>query len=281
MDPPRQSSRTEITVGLNMLLIIFSINNIFMPMHKNIDEGSDGHKNETKNNATDFPDQDVAYEAATFLGMAFGCLSAGLATYWLGCPKTISRIMGKLVVLSSMLLAAASHYHEHGKLSDAARLALTFAVCAATFGFYLVLYVYTVESVPKSWRFNVGFFCIATSWFFSRLFSRLLVLALETFCQAVLVNACILFVLIIFQDCVRFSSPCGNGGEFESLKELLGNCLALRYVACLSYLWFIYGYTYYGLIHGIPSLSDNLLLAWIYACLLDLLSTVIGYTMCR
>ena len=169
------TSRYGLCLVLHFLLSVAILNDVFLPHHHDLVNDAE---NATANGSSisaahDIPDHHdtIHYKLATYLGLGFGSIVAGLAGYWLDCPKTLCRFLARVVVLTGLLFIAVAH---RGNMSLATEVTVRFTKCAANIGFFLVNYTYTMESVPDSWRLAVGLAGYGLSWSLSRLVSLLL-----------------------------------------------------------------------------------------------------------
>ena len=135
--------------------------------------------------------------------------------------------------------------------------------------------------MPDSWRLAVALCGFGLSWSLSRLVSVVLILVTQCMYLSILISTSTVFVLSMLQDCFSFSNNRYQNGKRETVKDVVQNRLAIRYVCLLCLLWFMHGYVYYGLAHGIDSLSSNLVSSKLFVISMDVLSKFFGFIICR
>ncbi len=218
--------------------------------------------------------ENLTFMVVIYTGFGTGALAAGLTSYFTS-PKQITKISSKLLILFSMLGACVIND------SVAVHHVVWFFIGFCAFAWWAIAFIHTVESVPGNWIVYVGVGLFGLGWSMARLYSILLVVLIEDWKSRLFWNSFFLFCIITAQDVIPFpklknTAEDSKNGK-ETMADLFRNSYGRRYFVCLTVLWMVHGYIFYGISHQIYNDSLN---ANVYDSVTDAIAILLALFLC-
>ena len=110
-----------------------------------------------------------------------------------------------------------------------------------------------MECIPPSWRVFVGLLGIGLQWTCARLYAHLANALFASFASELFWNAIVIIVVSGLVELARVPRRPETTEEYEThcwSRLFWSNKFGQRHIAILTTLWFLHGYTYFGLAHG-------------------------------
>ena len=186
---------------------------------------------------------DVNFKVAFFFGLIFGSVLGGLASFQFQ-PATCSRIFCLVNILTGLIITQLNA--DTNPVLDAV---LWFCISSTMIAHFLTEFIFMMDNIDKSWRLVTALLGIGLAWTVARIEALLLSIYVEDFDTKIFVTT---YLIIVASSLREFFRPYIFNECQDEEKEDDGRTLRGEIIRCaiFSFIWFIHGYSYYGLAHS-------------------------------